>query len=330
MKTTYIDPKNMAVNYINKLLYQKRIAHAYCFYGPQGSGKYEMALYLAKALNCNNTENHSACNKCNNCTLINIGEFPYVSIIEGKSLSIKIDQVRELKAESRYKTSNGVTRVFIIKQADNITLQGANSLLKLLEESPFNFLIILLTQNYRYLLPTISSRCHNLRFNQNTENQQLESLNEINKEEALFLTHLSKEGNDFFLEVGKNQFFDCCQKIIMLCRSLIYDSPDYILILSSNLIQDLIISKNIIILIDFLALWWRDLIYQRFSLDTLSIFPSDYASECRSQATCLSRQQLLQGLQIIINFRNRVKGSVQSPLLLEHMMLTIQEAFKNA
>lgn len=139
------------------------LSHAYVFEGPQGTGRRAMAKVLAQALHCVRGGG-DACGECAECRKIENGNHPDVIRIDSGGSTVKIDQVRELQKQFAYKASSANPRVYTIEEADKLTQQAANALLKFLEEPSSSTVAILITENGQGLLPTIRSRSQNLRF----------------------------------------------------------------------------------------------------------------------------------------------------------------------
>lgn len=142
-----------------------RLAHAYLFIGPRGSGKQAMALTLAQAVNCEKLD-ADACGRCDSCRKIQAKNHPDVQWIqpESKSRRITIDQIRDFIRAVNLKAGEARIKVGIIVDADRMDDSPANAFLKTLEEPPANTIIILLTAEPQRLLPTILSRCLKLAF----------------------------------------------------------------------------------------------------------------------------------------------------------------------
>jgi DNA polymerase-3 subunit delta' len=144
------------------------------FAGPGGVGKHLTALAVAQALNCTRTGHGSgagaegsvdACGACAACTRIARGVHPDVLFVPpGDSGAIKIDQVREIVDRAQYRPFEGRRRVVIIDEADTLVQAAQNALLKTLEEPTPSSVFILVTARPDMLLPTVLSRCPQLRF----------------------------------------------------------------------------------------------------------------------------------------------------------------------
>ena len=155
---------NVRVRRILKLALERgRVPNSLIFGGPDGVGKSDMALTLAKTLNCR-TLTTDSCDECPSCRAIDSGTHPDVLVLTAEVRDVKIEQTRLLKQMAYLRPMIGKRRVFIIEEAENLNEPSANSLLKVLEEPPDFTHIILVTASPHRLVPTIRSRCQTLAF----------------------------------------------------------------------------------------------------------------------------------------------------------------------
>ncbi len=150
------------VQTLKNALRENKIAHAYLFCGPRGTGKTTMARIFAKALNCE-TEFGNPCNHCENCVAITEGRHPDVIEIDAAS-NRGIDDIRDLISKVKYSPILGRYKVYIIDEVHMMTNEAFNALLKTLEEPPENVVFILATTEPYKLMPTILSRCQRYDF----------------------------------------------------------------------------------------------------------------------------------------------------------------------
>jgi len=137
---------------------QNRLAHAYLFVGPRGTGKTSTARILAKALNCVKGPTVNPCGECDVCREIAQGNSLDVLEIDGASNN-GVEQVRELRENVRFAPTHGKYKIYIIDEVHMLTSAAFNALLKTLEEPPEHVKFVFATTEPQKVLPTILSRC---------------------------------------------------------------------------------------------------------------------------------------------------------------------------
>lgn len=147
---------------LKNALATNKIAHAYLFCGPRGTGKTTMAKLFAKALNCEEGIGHQ-CNKCSNCLEVIEGSHPDVIEIDAASNN-GVEQVRDLIDKVSYLPIKGRYKVYIIDEVHMMSNSAFNALLKTIEEPPAHVVFILATTEPHNILPTILSRCQRYDF----------------------------------------------------------------------------------------------------------------------------------------------------------------------
>lgn len=208
---------------LQRALEHNRVPHAYLFTGSEGIGKEATALEFAKALFCKSEDVDKPCDACSNCRRIasfqhpdftfifpssaksieeeravldSMMENPYKRKKPWASPTIGIEQIRELRRQANIMPLEG-RRLVLIAEADKMTIPAANSLLKLLEEPPDTMHLILTAAKVNSMLPTILSRCQEIRFGPLTDNELERTLVEkikVQPERARLLARMS-QGN---------------------------------------------------------------------------------------------------------------------------------------
>lgn len=153
------------INFLLHNLRSGQTAHAYILQGASGIGKQVVARAFAQAFLClQPEEDGDGCQNCKSCYLFQAGTHPDFILLQPEGTSIKIEQVRQLQQLLVVKPALKKGRVLVIEQAEKMTAEAANSLLKAMEEPPPGTLFLLLTERPRALLETIRSRCQALQF----------------------------------------------------------------------------------------------------------------------------------------------------------------------
>ncbi|HVJ50710.1 DNA polymerase III subunit gamma/tau [Desulfitobacterium sp.] len=148
---------------LTNALKHEKIAHAYLFSGPRGTGKTTAAKILAKALNCEDRDGVEPCNQCSSCLSIDQGNAMEVLEIDAAS-NRGIDEIRELRENVRLSASEGKYKVYIIDEVHMLTTEAFNALLKTLEEPPERVVFILATTEVQKIPLTILSRVQRFEF----------------------------------------------------------------------------------------------------------------------------------------------------------------------
>ena len=143
--------------YLRAQLAEGKLSQSYVF---SGGGCEEQAIALAAALCCLHPEAEGApCGSCQACRNIENGVYPDLRVFDPEGASHRVEQMRELVELASLTPISGTRKVFIIRKAERMSDEGANTLLKLLEEPEEDTVLILLTEAPDALLPTITSRC---------------------------------------------------------------------------------------------------------------------------------------------------------------------------
>ena len=159
-----IPGQQRAIRFLKQLIKKEAVPHAFLFTGMEGAGKFAAARQFAKALNCPSPQDFDSCGACASCRKLEEGLHPDLVHIKNEGVFIKLEQIRELMKRFRFRPFEGKFRVVIIQDAQRLMESAANAMLKILEEPPKANIFILLATESQMLLPTIVSRCCQVRF----------------------------------------------------------------------------------------------------------------------------------------------------------------------
>lgn len=176
--------QEVIVKTLKNSILNNRLNHAYLFTGPRGTGKTSVAKIFGKTINCENLNGIEPCNKCVNCTQINLKQS--VDIIEIDAASNNgVEEIRELKSKVNLVPATGKYKVYIIDEVHMMTTSAFNALLKTLEEPPAHVIFILATTEPHKIPATILSRCQRFDYKKIGQNKIEERLKYICDEEKI-------------------------------------------------------------------------------------------------------------------------------------------------
>lgn len=182
------------INNLQKSLITKNFSQSYIFYGPKGVGKRLTAFNFAKALNCENKIN-DACDTCESCKKIKDNTHPDFIFVSPKTGKIKIDYIRDaILSKLYFRNLEGKYKICIFDEAEKLSIEIFNTLLKTLEEPPENSIIILICETISNIPLTVLSRCQVLSFSPLTTEEilNLPQIQNFNEKEKKLLAFLSR------------------------------------------------------------------------------------------------------------------------------------------
>ena len=304
------------------------LSHAYIINGEYGSGRQTIASALAKTIQCQSkTDDTDACGVCTSCKQAESHNHPDIKYITHDKTSISVNDIREqLNNDISIKPYSSEYKIYIIPDANKMTEQAQNALLKTIEEPPVYAIIILLTENCDSLLPTIRSRCVTLTMNPIEKDKictYLENKFQLEPEQAQIAANYC-QGN-----IGKairfsssSDFIEMKNQVLKLLKNL--DSMDIASIIDT--IKEFSTHKNDINdYLDLMLLWYRDVLMFKVTKDANLLLYSDEYSAISEQATKRDYENIENIIAAIDKAKVRLKANVNFDVTIELMILAMKD-----
>lgn len=312
------------------LIATNRLSHAYLLSGPAGTGKFALALWIAQGIFCSHRNSDgSPCLKCSTCRRIADNDYPDVVRIEPEGRTIKVDQIRFLRAEFSKSGLEGKHKVFIIRDAEKMTTNAANSLLKFIEEPNGDTSAFLLSSHINQILPTISSRCQVVEMAMLNRHKQLEELHSsgISLDVARVLVNLN-EDLETLRELGQDERF----------QKLITEVDNWMQAVLNNDLRAFVFVQMRLIplvdgqsdqkrLLDLILMICRDLVLLRYGSDEEITFVQK-RKMLQQAATCLSAAQLIHGVELVLDCWGQLAVNVSFQNILEELTLKLCHCYR--
>jgi DNA polymerase-3 subunit delta' len=311
------------IHHLRQAVATGQVHHAYLFYGPDGVGKRTTAIALAAALNCPAPQQGDACGQCSSCLSTAGGNHPDFYQVDPQGKNIKIDQIRQLQEGLSYKHWQGNYKVALISDADLMTEEAANSLLKILEEPGERTCFVLTTTRPQSLLPTILSRCQKYSFRPlgPEEIQRVLEQQGVDASQADMFARLSNGSLGRALAmVADDTFLEQRQKAHRLCERLMTGG-----ITDCFEIADELNQEEPGRLLELMANWWRDvLVWQLSGTETLLV-NVDLIERIKKES--IPAESLKSALWQLEQARQWLGYNANRRLCLEVMALQINQHF---
>ncbi len=334
-----------AVSLLKRSIEGGRVGHSYLFSGPPQIGKTTLALAFAKALNC--TGNHPPCGECRDCAAIEKRTHPDVRLIQAggseadagageqsarssKSRVIKIGQIRELQHEVALLPYEGRWKVYIVRYADDMNIEAANSLLKTLEEPPSAVVLLLTALDAKILPSTIASRCQQVSLGPLAIDQvqaALEQRWKLEPAEAKLLAHLSGGRIGWAIDTAGDRSALAereteLSRIADLSEASRAQRFKYVDEVATRFGRQ---PDEVYATLDLWLGWWRDLLLMKNECSGL-VTNINMFSRLSQQAMRYTVEQIHDFLKAIEAARKQLDQNVNAKLALEAMVLSVPQA----
>ena len=305
-----------------------KVSHAYIFNGSLGAGKKEMAMLFAKTLQCAG-EGKEPCNQCHSCIQADSSNQPDIIWVKHeKAASIGVDDIREqVIGDIQIKPYSSRYKIYIIDEAEKLTVQAQNALLKTIEEPPSYGIIILLTTNADIFLQTILSRCVKLDFKP-VEDELVKKYLKDNYGTTDYETRFAvafAQGN-----IGRAITIVTSKEFAQLKEEVLHVIKYAKEMSVGEIMAEVKAINNYKLTIDdyldLMAMWYRDVLVFKSVNDTNPLIFKDEIPLIKEQAVECSYEGLNDILNAIDKVKIRLKANVNFDLVIELLIMTIKEA----
>ncbi len=315
------------IQYMRDAIEQDKVSHAYILNGQRGSGKKLLAKLFAMALQCESGKSEP-CGECRSCIQTNNGNQPdIITVRHEKPSSISVDDVRQqINGDIMIKPYSSPYKIYIVPEADLMTVQAQNAILKTIEEPPEYAIIFLLTENADSLLPTIRSRCVMLKLRNIKDKLVKKYLMEqmqIPDYQAELCAAFAQGNIGRAIMLAKSEHFnEIKEEAIQLLKYI--DEMELSEIVSA--IKEINKYKlEVTDYFDIMTIWYRDVLVYKATKNIDSLVFSDQLKHIKEKASKSSYEGLETILESIEKAKVRLKANVNFDLVMELLLLTIKE-----
>ena len=315
------------IQYIQNAVTEDKVSHAYILNGEKGSGKKMLAGLFAQTLQCEKG-GAEPCYECHSCKQAVSGNHPdIIWVTHEKPNSISVDDIRtQVNNTVDIKPYQGPYKVYIIPQADMMTPQAQNAILKTIEEPPSYAVFLLLTENAETLLPTINSRCVMLKLRNIKDTlikkYLMENL-EIPDYKADMCTAFA-QGNmgRAIMLANSDHFNEIREEAVQLLKHINEMELNEIVAAVKNIS---VYKLEITDYLDIIMIWYRDVLLYKATKEIDKVVFKDQLQSIKEQA----RKSSYEGIELILESlekaKARLKANVNFDLVMELLFLTIKE-----
>lgn len=314
------------VEHLKSAIKMQKISHAYILQGERSSGKEFIAKVFAAALQCEEQEGEP-CGECRSCKQAASGNQPdIIKVTHEKPNTIGVEDIRKVTGDIAIKPYSSPRKIYIINEAEKMTVQAQNALLKTLEEPPAYVVILLLTTNVDTLLPTIQSRCVLLTMkpvkDEAVKNFLMKDLM-IPEYKADVCVAFARGNVGKAKALASSEEFENIKSDAVTLLKYIRDMEINEIVLAIKKIAEYKFDINDYL--DILSVWYRDVLLFKATNDVNHLIFKDeiqYIKRTADQSAYEGIEEILDALE---KAKSRLKANVNFDLTMELLLLTIKE-----
>jgi len=302
----------------------KSMPHALLLSGPRGIGKFMVASVLGAALLCKAPESRP-CGTCQSCLQMSYHTHPDFLLIDPDGANIKIEQIRNLQHEVALAPYVSLRRVCIINEAELMTVQAANSLLKVLEEPVGDIVFILVAANREMLLPTIISRCMTMGFQPLTDSVLTKALTDKGflPDQSAVAARLSRGRMGTALSLLEPDGLAMRNQAVAIIQGLL--EGDMRQVWDTGAILGKMERKDILQLLEYFTYILRDTLMIIIRQDESFLFNIDLAQWLSGYSIQWNEDYLLQGIKAVETARRALIANANARLTSEALLIKIYD-----
>ena len=315
------------IQYIQNAVTEDKVSHAYILNGEKGSGKKMLAGLFAQTLQCEKG-GAEPCYECHSCKQAVSGNHPdIIWVTHEKPNSISVDDIRvQINGDIQVKPYNGKYKIYIVPDADMMTVQAQNALLKTIEEPPAYAVILLLTENANSLLPTICSRCVMLKLrnikDQLVKRYLMEQLQVPDYKADVCTAFAQGNIGKAAMLAGSEHFNEIKDEAVRLLKNIdtmeLGDLVEAVKRISAYKIE-------ITDYLDILMIWYRDVLIYKATMNIDRLIFGEEIDSIRERAKKSSYEGIETILEALEKAKARLRANVNFDLVMELLLLTIKE-----
>lgn len=315
------------IQYIQNAVREDKVSHAYILNGERGSGKRMLAKLFAMTLQCEG-QGTEPCGTCHACKQAESGNHPdIIFVTHEKPASIGVEDIRlQVNQDIQIKPYQGPKKIYIIGEADLMTPQAQNALLKTIEEPPAYAVIFLLTEKADTLLPTITSRCVMLKLRNIKDTLIRKYLMEnmkIPDYKADVCTAFARGNLGRAIMLAESEHFNEIREEAVQLLKYIDEMELFEIVKAIKRIQSY--KLEIEDYLDIMMIWYRDVLMYKATKDVDRVIFQEQLSFIREK----SKKSSYEGIELILESldkaKSRLKANVNFDLVMELLLLTIKE-----
>ena len=305
---------------------KNRVSHAYLIQGTRGTGKKSLATLIAMTIFCTDVTGVEPCQKCHVCKRILSRNHPDVHWIDPDGQSIKTEQIKALQAEFGYQGMESTKKVYIITNAEALTTNASNRILKFLEEPELEATALLLTDNGQGIIPTIRSRCQIIDLQPLNDKAfyhrliNLENIS-INENNARLLSALTNNIDEAITLHEDERIYQIRDIVVQFIYHLIVNYDERYLFVHQNYLPQLKDKKEQEQGLDLLLLAFKDILNDRNNREDHLLFFQPNDGLLKRSAQQFSDKRLLHILKTLLEAKQKMNQNVHPTLVMEQLVL---------